>query len=373
MLIKSLFLTLFLIFPLTYQVTIYQCARYDLNSNQCLHEWIDSYGNTRIDLANCDTNQYCQTLTRKYDEISIGLCTYNFKRLYHNDKCSHNSECSSMSCSKSKCEGIELNNFCSPGRFQCENKLVCKKFKERYIYDEIREVYRCSELSKIGENCVSNYECDEKLVCDSNYLIDDINKFDINSYKNVISQIFNETKCVKRASLENGAITREPMACKSGVVINYELFEGTKEILCVSKNKVIKDCDKNNKCIIEVNLGNIGIKQIEQDCVFTTKGNPLCPLNEKEIAWNEYLEKYDKYYESGDANKLRKDNIYHIPVYKDNFNNLDVAKYFWKYKDWEHTLEADECTEAYFFLNNNGKYLFLSVIFYILLIGILFN
>lgn len=364
---------LFLFFHLSYQITIYQCSRYSLNLNQCLNEWIDSYGNTRIDLRTCGTNQYCQTLSRKYDEASIGVCSYNFKRLFHGDKCSHSSECASMNCKKSKCIGVEYNKYCSPGRFQCENNLVCKKHTEKYAYENIRDVYRCSNLSQIGEICESNYECDEKLVCDSNFKIDNINNYDLNSFKNNISTFLNESKCVRRASLENGVVTREPMACKSGDVINYELFEGYKEILCVSKTKVIKQCDSNNKCVVEVDLGNIGTKQVEQDCIYTTKGNPFCPLNEKEMVWKEYLEKYNSFYDSADAKKMRKDEIYHIPVYKDNFNNLDVAKYFWRYQDWEHTLEADVCTESYFFLNNNGEYLFFPIIFYILVIGILFN
>ena len=50
-------------------------------------------------------------------------------------------------------------------------------------------------------------------------------------------------KCINRASLKNGIISNEPMACESGDLIQVELYQGIKEYFCASKIKIVKDCD----------------------------------------------------------------------------------------------------------------------------------
>lgn len=356
-----LYFLVFLLFNLVGNRIIYQCSALSGLNEHCLNRWVDSYGNIRYDLHKCDINQYCQVLTRKYDDNSIGVCLNNFKWLYHGDKCTNNLECITLSCSNKKCSGFKLGSLCMPNKGQCENNLVCKRKIEPSSYDNHKTVYRCSNLSKIYEECETNLECDIRLVCTFALNINNITKENINTKK----------YCIERASLENGIITDEPMACKSGDLVYTEIFPGYNESLCVSKKKIIQDCNYNNKCIIEVDLGIFGKRNIEQNCLFTVKGNPLCPLYQKENAWNNYLEIFEKYYISLNIEKSIKENKTHIPIHKNTFNILYISKAFWLYNEWYYSLESDECINDFFFLNSYSTKLNVSFIFMIFLILII--
>ena len=55
--------------------TIYQCGRYRRMPNQCLNQWVDAFGNIKVDLWKCPENMYCHLLPKKYDEGNyIGVC-----------------------------------------------------------------------------------------------------------------------------------------------------------------------------------------------------------------------------------------------------------------------------------------------------------
>ena len=360
---------------------IYQCSRYGGLTDQCLNKWVDPYGNTRIDLWRCPTNKYCQTLIRKDDNInSIGICTYNYKKLYDRDFCSYNSECSSLYCTGGRCEGIYEGGLCSPGYFQCMNNLVCRKVNEIYPYGEYKEIYKCTNLSQINETCINDNECDLRLVCDNDNLSDIINNLtfsnitELNNLSNYISfeeymsiKLDNKKKCIQRASLENGLPTENPMSCKSGDTINVEIFPNYSEQFCVSKKEIIQDCDEENNCIIKVNLGKFGETEIKQNCVYTVKGNPLCPLEQKETAWKNYLSKFEEYYKLARIEKNRV-SLIHIPVYKNTFNIFEVSQSFWYYTDWLYNIESDTCTKEYFFLKNKSNIFNFSIFYYLYII-----
>jgi hypothetical protein len=359
---------------------IYQCSRYNGMIEQCLNKWVDIYGNTRIDLWKCPTNKYCQILSRKDDDNSIGLCTFNFKRLYDKDYCSYHSDCSSLFCTDGKCQGIYEGGFCIPGKFQCMNNLVCRKKNEIYPYGELKEVYKCSNLSKLNETCENDNECDVRLVCDNKNLTDIINDAikednitilkDNITFKEYISMVSRDEKiCIQRATLENGSPTQNPMSCISGDIIDYELFDNYYVSFCASKKEIIQDCDEQNICIIRVDLGKYGEIEMKQNCLFTVRGNSLCPLNEKEKAWNNYLSTYEKYYKIADVEKNRDSNI-HIPACKNTFNIFEVSQSFWHYTEWIYTIEADSCTQEYFFLRNKASLMNFSL-FYLIINSIL--
>lgn len=405
------------IFPLIKTVTIYQCQKYWTQSGHCLNKWIDSFGNTRIDLSRCGVNKFCQPLNRIDDRETMGICTYNFKRLYSGDICDLNIECSSMVCKKSKCVGLGRRELCTPGRFQCQDNLVCRRQWEKFYRDSYRNVYRCSNISYINESCEYNHECDAKLVC-SNYLnitdlidiyynpknpynkenpdqinetlIENIYKFNItkndsiiydevernkkrffnlsqikdffnyNDYLKIINERKNNKICINRAALNNGTTTWEAMACKTGDFYQFEIFPGYNESFCVSKKEVISDCDLNKKCKVLMDLGNFGEVEVEEDCIYTTRGNLHCPLNKKENEWKNYLQKYNRYYTFYNIDKNREEKNFHIPVYKDTFNDYSLSEAFWRYNEWYHTLEADSCTYYYFFLQNYSIKIFVS-------------
>ena len=369
-----------LIFSYLYQFTknriIYQCARNNGRYEQCLSKWIDPYGNIRIDLWNCPQNKICQILSRNNEDNSIGVCSYNYKKLYHSDSCLYHTECSSLNCLEGKCTGFLENDLCNPGAFQCENNLVCKKRIEFYPYKEGREIYRCSKLSQYNETCENDNECDIRLACVNYDIINRIqntNTTNITELKNEINfknyflmKNISDKICIERASLENGLPSENPMACKSGDIINIEIFNNYNETLCVSKKEIIEDCNEENICLIKINLGKFGDFEIKQNCVFTVRGNPVCPLDQKEEAWKKYLEKYEKYYKVSDVQKNRQKNI-HIPAHRNTFNILEISQVFWNYRDWLFNIDSDTCTKEYFFLRSKGKYINISVLLFIIL------
>ena len=172
---KFLFIVFIYLIEYVKVVKIYQCGKYSSMNNQCLNQWVDVFGNIKIDLWKCPTNKYCQILSRKEQNNSIGVCTYDYKKKYDQDHCSYDSECTSFFCSEGKCVGLSENALCRPGIFQCQNNLVCKKSIEIYPYNEKKELYKCGKLSKINETCENDNECDVRLVCDNKNLTDIIN------------------------------------------------------------------------------------------------------------------------------------------------------------------------------------------------------
>ena len=356
---------------------IYQCSRNNARNSQCLNKWVDAYGNTRIDLWKCSSNKFCQILSRKDENNSIGVCTLNYKKLYDQDYCSYNSECSSLYCSEKKCQGIGENELCHPGSFQCKNNLVCKKKSEFYPYKEVKDIYRCHNLSQLNQTCENDNECDIKLVCANRYIINIINNSNANNLSELNEKVLfeeyislkkrNKSICINRASIENGLPATDPMICKSGDTINFEIFPNYTENLCASKKEIIQDCNDDFFCIIKVNLGKFGDVEIKQNCIYTVRGNAFCPLNQKEEAWKNYLNKYDEYYSIAKVNKKRNTSI-HIPVHKNTFNILEVSQAYWYYSEWIYSIDADSCTKEFFFLRNNGTFLNFSVLFILILL-----
>lgn len=363
---------------------IYQCAHYLNMPDQCMNKRTDLYNNILIDLWQCPMNKYCQILDKNnLEKNSIGVCMYNYKKLYSGDACTKDSECASLNCENNKCKGFKENEYCTPGLFQCEDNLICKQDKERLPYDEEKNVFKCKKIGELNEPCENSDECDVELVCGDKYSFDVDNlmkQYGINdimklnesitlqeylTYKNSSKKI-----CINRASLENGIPSSEPMACKSGDTINLELFENYTESICVSKNEIIKKCDKSQICTISINLGIKNNKtNISQECLISSLGNPFCPLDQKEKAWKNYLNIFDEYYHVSQSNIIIKKKLYHFPVYKYTFNEFEVSQSFWSYKLWNHYIEADICTKDFFFLKNIDniiKYNYLYLIFILL-------
>ena len=354
---------------------MYQCARYANIPDQCMFKHVDRQGDIKIDLWKCPTNKYCHILQRKYDEENtIGVCAYNYKKLYDGDACTQDSECASSVCTKYKCAGFSIGEFCRQNFFQCQNNLVCKNEKEILPYGEIKDVYRCNKLSQLNEKCDNSNECDINLVCVNSSIYNIINLINSRNISNAleIKNIINlagylllkkdDNKiCMKRAELDNGFPTSEPMACKSGDSMYIEIFPNYKESICVSKKEIIKNCNNTNTCVIKAKIGNFSEIEIAQDCMVSMIGNPFCPLNEKEDAWKRYLKIYEDYYSSKNIENKREE--VHIPVYKDTFNDYDVSKAYWNYIEWQYNIEADSCTKDFFFLNNKSKFINLSLLY----------
>lgn len=369
-------------YPLLLSKTIYQCSQNIFLNRHCLHKWVDSFGNTRVDLKKCNPYYYCQILTnsKSITDETEGTCILNYRRKYHGDSCNNNPQCSSNFCKGGHCFGFSYKSLCSPNLFECQNNFVCKKFIEPSSYDNEKTVYRCSNLSQIYERCENDYECDLNLTCTNFFdintikdtdknkiLIENKEKLNSENYFEIKNKYFNETKiCIERGSLENGVATNEEMACRSGVLLKGEDFlEGKEETFCGSRKEIIEGCNEENFCLVKVDLGILGNKTIKQECVFTTKGNSYCPLDEKENNWKNYLKMFNEYYLIKDVNKKRNISTkgIHIPIHKYTFNNKELMKAFWLYNRWNESLEGDECTENYFFIGNHSNKLKIKNIF----------
>ena len=300
------------------------------------------------------------------------------KKKYDQDTCSYHSECSSLECSEGKCAGLSQDALCRPGVFQCKNNLVCRKSIEILPYKELKEVYKCGQISKKNEQCENDNECDMRLVCLNNNITNLINNTEANNItelKNNINfdeyiSLKNESNkiCIDRASLENGLPTNDPMACKSGDSINVELFSNYTETFCASKKQIIKDCNEDNICIIKANLGKFGDIEIEQQCYFDVRGNPLCPLDQKEVAWKNYLSVFEDY-----ISRTNSGSNYHIPAHKYTLNILEISQTYWHYSEWIYFIEADSCTQEYFFLKNSDKNLHFSILYILINFFLLYN
>ena len=364
----------YLIIPIK-NIIIYQCSRYEGMPDQCLNKWVDAYGNTRMDLWHCPTNQFCQTLLTNGNENSIGVCTFYYRKLYDGDSCDYNSQCSSFQCSGGKCQGFYEGELCRPGNYQCANDLVCKLEEVIYPYGELKEVYRCANLSQIYEPCKNDNECDVKLVCSENQIYDIMNNLNEGNISNIneLREKINETEyifaknnesnkiCVEAASFENGMPTSNAMACKSGDIISVEIFPNYTENICVSKKEIIQDCNEEKTCVIKIDLGKFGEIEFKQSCMFSVRGNLFCPLEQREVAWKNYLSTYNHYYKALSMNTTDRNKDVRIPAYKNTFNLLELSQSFWYYTEWQNSIEADSCTREFFFLRSKGNLLSYSI------------
>ena len=275
-------------------ITIYQCSNINLLSDQCMLNYTDKNGDTHILLKICPQNKICQP-TRDY---TMGFCIINIKEVFPGYECHFSSQCSTRRCSSNICQGFEENKYCNPNKMECNNNMNCRK-----IFEEYRYVYKCLNVSEELEKCESNNDCGLNMVCASNIDFNINNNNYLDNIKDFIEfgdylNLFDKNKlCINRASLKNGIITNEEMACQSGQLIPIEIFPGKQDYICGSKQKVIKDCDKFFKCIIEVDIGLYGKIELEQECIMSVIGNLICPLNQKEIAWKNYLSVHQKHYE----------------------------------------------------------------------------
>ena len=364
-------------------LTIYECSNIGLFSTQCMLNWTDINGNTHISLKNCPSNKIC----KPNNDYSMGFCIPNLKHLLPGEKCNYGAQCVTNLCSKT-CVGSFENHYCNPRSKECNQNMTC-----RLNYDEeVKDfAYRCANLSYINEDCDNNDDCELNLVCayNKNMLtllkkykptINAVNQININDIRNNVpmEEYLNFTKnknktCIERASLNNGVITNEAMACQSGELINIEIYPGVEEYFCGSKKEIIKKCDFNENCEISVDFGVFGINKMEEKCVYSNLGHLICPLDEKEKAWKNYLEYYNKVLIEDKIDEKRANDEIHIPYDKDSLHNNELSEYFWQYNDWIHTLEADECAKQYFFVNNRAhqikytKYLLLliSILFFL--------
>ena len=371
-LIKITIISLF--YLKTNSITIYQCANFDLLPQQCMLNWTDKNGNTHISLKTCSNTQICKS----NKDYSMGFCMDNLKNVLPGESCNFKPECITNLCYESVCLGYVEHDYCNPKKKDCNPNLSC-----RLNYENRELAYRCANLSDIEEPCENNDHCELGLVCSLNKNLSELNLTSnsknvfINEIKNYTSiieylNITNNKTCIRRASLKNGEISDEAMACKSGELIKVEIFPGVEELICGSKTKIIRDCDLTYKCMVEVDLGNFGKLKIEEECITSALGHLVCPLKEKEKAWKEYLDIYDKYIRKEDIFQKRKSHKIHIPYDKNTLKSTEISEYFWKYNEWFNNIEADECVKQYFFVNSKSYKINISKFLYFIFIIILY-
>jgi len=366
----SIFVFTFLLFKSVISITVYQCSNMQFLSEQCMLNYTDKNGDTHILLKMCQENKICQP-SRDY---SMGFCIFNVKELSPMNKCYYPAQCSTRICGE-VCHGYVENKYCNPEKMECANNMNCRKTLE----DNKRYVYKCLNVSEIYEECDNNNDCGFNLVCGYNKSLNEIissesnanniNLTDIINYMNSTDYLnLTENKyCINRASLENGIITNEEMACESGQLIPIMSEQEIKGYICGTKKRIIKNCDKDYKCLIEVDIGLEQNIELEQECLFSNVGNLICPLDQKEKAWKNYLDVHNKKYEKENLEKK-----IHVPYDKYSLQSGDVLRAYWEYFDWIHSIEGDECSKQYFFINNKSNMIVYNNIIEILLLYILF-
>ena len=357
-LITFIFVSIIYLIKKTFSITVYQCSNMQLLSEQCMLNYTDKNGDTHILLKICPENKICQP-SRDY---SMGFCIFNVKELSPMNACYYPAQCSTRSCT-GLCNGYIETQFCNPQKMECNNGLNCRKTLERN-----REVYKCLNVSELYEECDNNNDCGFNLVCGYNKSLNEIiynndsntntniNAINLNEIINYMnsSEYLNLTEnkyCMNRAELKNGIITNEEMACQSGELIPIKNTENEiKGYICGTKKRIIKDCDKDYKCVIEADIGLKDNIELEQECLFSNIGNLICPLDQKEKAWKTYLNIHDIFYR-----EKHLENVIHVPYDKYSLQNGEVMKAYWEYFDWIHSIEGDECAKQYFFMNNKSN------------------
>ena len=359
-----IFILIFLSFKSIISITVYQCSNMQFLSEQCMLNYTDKNGDTHILLKMCQENKICQP-SRDY---SMGFCILNVKELSTMNKCYYSAQCSTRVCSE-VCAGYIENKYCNPEKMECGNNMTCRK-----TFEDKRYVYKCLNVSEIYEECDNNNDCGFNLVCGYNKSlneivnsasnVNDINLTEIINYMNSTDYLnLTENKyCINRASLGIGNITNEEMACESGQLIPIISDKEIKGYICGTKKRIIKDCDKDYKCLIEVDIGLKQNIELEQDCLFSNIGNLICPLDQKEKAWKNYLDVHNKKYTE---EKLEKK--IHVPYDKYSLQSGEVLRAYWEYFDWIHSIEGDECSKQYFFINNKSNMILYNIIKSILL------
>ena len=359
-----IFILIFLSFKSIISITVYQCSNMQFLSEQCMLNYTDKNGDTHILLKMCQENKICQP-SRDY---SMGFCIFNVKELSPMNKCYYSAQCSTRVCSE-VCAGYIENKYCNPEKMECGNNMTCRK-----TFEDKRYVYKCLNVSEIYEECDNNNDCGFNLVCGYNKSlneivnsasnVNDINLTEIINYMNSTDYLnLTENKyCINRASLEIGNITNEEMACESGQLIPIIFEQEIKGYICGVKKRIIKDCDKDYKCLIEVDIGLKQNIELEQDCLFSNIGNLICPLDQKEKAWKNYLDVHNKKFTE---EKLEKK--IHVPYDKYSLQSGEVLRAYWEYFDWIHNIEGDECSKQYFFINNKSNMILYNIIKSILL------
>jgi hypothetical protein len=196
----------------------------------------------------CKKGKYCNF----FSKTNEGICSNFILPLFVGDACGSNEECLSQNCDKGKCEEPEF----------CFNDLQCDSGKFCDIHNKNELTYKCLDLKKENDECLSNEECGKFMLCNSNQ----------NNQNN------QNGKCTKIASLnsENNAIVMingspdnnnelNKFLCESGVIYN----DNNK---CVDTNSIEEEflCDEKKKCQFNNN---------EFDCLHNPIDNNFyCPV-----------------------------------------------------------------------------------------------
>ena len=333
--LKLLFFYLFIIFEI-YAKVIYHCVEESLSNSICLIIKVDLFGNIVYNLKQCSVNEHCQIIGNGTDINTIGLCVSNIKKLKDKEICSRSSQCSSGFCSNHRCIGQDHKFYCVQGDYSCRGSLTCQQNYELTYFNEY-QIFTCDIPLQPGEQCFSSSECDINLVC---------GYFKGKTFKT----------CIERASLKNGEFSDEKMACESGTI---EEVEG--KYICASREYIINNCNNGNYCNISVNVGNNAMI-LTKKCEPSSLGEMLCPGDQQEKYWKDYLKEWNKFYIDNDIKTALKEQNFNIEAYKNTLNNRDISLLFWKYNQWYYALDADDCARDFFFLNSKENYIIMNKI-----------
>ena len=309
-------------------ITIRKCAS-ELKLDTCYLKHTTSDEGTEFYTyyyGKCDSGEKCFLAGEAYK------CMTPKRLLRLNEECVVGSECESGLCKNEKCSYSEEGEPC--GYNQCGPGLYCKKQTNSEDVE-----YVCAKSSLENEYCSDDNKCVPYLECG------------------------NDSKCVKKFSLEDGTETRSDDACKSGFAT--DIFGGDKSV-CASVT-VNDECDSKQKCTLIYSAGD-EVKERETSCDSIIVGKTLryiCIYDSASPERKQYIKLYKERFE-----ELNKEELLEIEDYK-SLDSKEVKKAYVMYYYLSKLFYADQCVIDYYMaeegLNSQGMISFKKI----LLIGLI--
>ena len=296
---------------------IYRCAHLNYRDEQCLRQ--EKLGDLEfIWLKKCKGSKVCVQLP--YYGGMAGVCSVKVRSHYDGEICAKNNKCTSGICAGTKCQGLNKGQRCQPGLAQCIKQLVCRKAENS---NNTNNIHYCLDPLSKNANC-ENYI--ENQNTDKYYYEPDYNPCELGR---VCSQ-----KCVIIGSIKTGYVSNNPLACDSGILSDGKCVEyESKNQTCIKRNDNDYYCRNNTKCIE------------------TSGGAYWCPTSAITDTFKEWFSVW--------YNKAKYDIV--LGAYRYTANNKKANELFFRYINYGLISDADECAYDYFWKNNSGDKLKVSI------------
>ncbi len=299
---------------------IYRCAESKYVDEQCLTQ--EKLGDLEFRwLKRCRGSKVCVQLP--YYGGMAGVCSIKVRSHYDGESCAKNNKCTSGLCDGSKCIGLDIGRSCNIGLGQCKKGLVCRR------ENISSKFYSCQPPILASDDKCEKYI--DGQFYESTMFLPDYNPCEL-------GKICNKDNCVNIASIETDKPAFHPLACKSGIL---------------DDNKCIEYESKNQTCFLDTQYGyyicrNKGQKyNVSFDkCFPTATGAYWCPTSAITETFKEWFSEWKH------KSKVEEDTV--LGAYRYTANKKKANELFFRYTHFGLISDADECAYDYFWKNNSG-------------------